>query len=178
MAKGKRPRKKSLISQEDWDRAFEALNSESTERGVVIVADAILDAIVEEALRAKFAGDDTLHNELLNVNQPLGSAAARRKVARAIGLIGPEMYEAMSLLGKIRNAYAHWNERERLIDECIPRICELTHQTNSIAGLNVARKEKLMGAYLSLIGRLGIIRLEATRFNDGPKLPKPTIVRV
>jgi DNA-binding MltR family transcriptional regulator len=102
MPKSKR---REPLSFEQLKATFAEFQAES-DRAAAILSVALLDAQLEEILTA-FGADEHSLAELLRPDQPIGSLSARRRLCLALGLISPEEAAELSILGKIRNEFAH-----------------------------------------------------------------------
>lgn len=78
-----------------------------TDRGCALMAQAYLDAQLEELLRRYFVDDAKHTREVLGQSKPLGTFSARVDVAYALGLISLKMHRDLHLIRKIRNDFGH-----------------------------------------------------------------------
>jgi len=84
------------------------LQRERTDRGLVLVCDAMLDRSLEELVRRTLCpanGDDIAF--LFMPSGPLGSHSVRIKLALALGVIGPKMRNDLAVYHELRNYFAH-----------------------------------------------------------------------
>lgn len=117
---------------------FGSIQSES-DRGVVICASSFLEDILGQAIRSKLRLISNPTNEMVEaVRQPqpeivsekvldsllsdrpippLGSFAARTKMARALGLINNVMMNALDRIRRMRNDAAHLSEPFQIADD-------------------------------------------------------------
>jgi DNA-binding MltR family transcriptional regulator len=99
------PKRREPLSFEQVKDIFAEFQVES-DRAAAILSVALLDAQLEEILTS-FGADEPSLVELLKPDQPIGSLSARRKLCLALGLISPDEAAELSILGKIRNEFAH-----------------------------------------------------------------------
>lgn len=87
-----------------WE--FEALAQ--SDRGLALFACSALEESMRHALEALFISDDSLMQALFeDGNAPLMAGSARRKLLRAMGVIGAAADRDISILAKIRNRFGH-----------------------------------------------------------------------
>lgn len=86
-----------------------------SDRGAVLVGAALVDEHLGRLFEAHFASDlpAGLSRRLLGTG-PLSTMSARADIARAMGLIGPIVYDAIHVLRRIRNDVAHTSNSFRL----------------------------------------------------------------
>ena len=95
-----------LSTAEDLAKFVEELKQE-TDRGLPLVATALIDELLRETLRS-FLSEGISTGRLLDEgNAPLGTFSSRNEACRALGLIDDFEYSEISLLRKIRNEFAH-----------------------------------------------------------------------
>jgi DNA-binding MltR family transcriptional regulator len=80
-------------------------HEETNDRGLVIVGAAFLDTLLEHVLTNFFIDDPQEVGQLLH--QPLGTYGNRTRAAYCLGLIGKIVRDDLSLVGRIRNRFAH-----------------------------------------------------------------------
>ncbi|MGO4735960.1 hypothetical protein AB4099_05415 [Bosea sp. 2KB_26] len=78
-----------------------------SERGMTILVAAELDRALELVLKAYLVPGKARDELFLGVSPPLGTFSTKINVARALDLIGADNYEALHLIRKIRNEFAH-----------------------------------------------------------------------
>ncbi|KEF42161.1 MAG: hypothetical protein ER33_07310 [Cyanobium sp. CACIAM 14] len=76
-------------------------------RGAVLVGVARVDAALEHLLQALMAPGPSKADGLFLPDRPLGSLWAKVALARRLGLIDAPVERALSVLRKLRNAFAH-----------------------------------------------------------------------
>jgi hypothetical protein len=79
----------------------------SDDRALVIVGAAFLDTLLEHILIAFLVDDEKEVGELLRYDQPLGTYGGRVRAAYCLGLIPKIVRSDLSLIGKVRNKFAH-----------------------------------------------------------------------
>lgn len=98
-----------------WEQEFLSGN----DRAMVIVAAARMDALLGEILEKHLiparlrSGEE---DQLLSRMRPLSSFSARIYMARRLGLIAPELEDALHLMREIRNDMAHEPFSEASLD--------------------------------------------------------------
>ena len=98
-------KKREPLTFEQVEATFTEFQDNS-DRAAAILSVSLLDAQLEDILTA-FGADDNLMADILKPDQPLGSLGARRRLCLALGLISPDEASELSILGKIRNEFAH-----------------------------------------------------------------------
>ena len=78
-----------------------------TDRGSALAAAAFADDLMEAMLRARFAQKEKIVDATLTDMGPLSSMAARSHVLYLLGIIGPVLYDGLTLIRRIRNEFAH-----------------------------------------------------------------------
>jgi len=79
----------------------------SDDRAMVIVGGAFLETLLEHILIAFLINDEREVGELLRYDQPLGTYGGRVRAAYCFGLIPKVVRTDLSLVGKVRNRFAH-----------------------------------------------------------------------
>jgi DNA-binding MltR family transcriptional regulator len=91
----------------EFVRALEVWNNEESGRGVVLIAAAMLDEVLEKSIRAFLVENDGVDGLLKGSNAPIGTLSARINLAYSLGLLSRAEYEECHRLRKIRNQFAH-----------------------------------------------------------------------
>lgn len=78
-----------------------------TDRGVAILGTALLDELLEKALKRHFRVDDKETACLFDPDRALGSFAAKTRLAYAMGIVSKLEFGDLLFVGKIRNRFAH-----------------------------------------------------------------------
>ncbi len=99
-AKGSLSEEKWVSLSNDTKRFYSDLSRE-TDRGAALVCAAFLEEALEVAIRAALMQDTEY------VTDTKGRVGNRLKLARSLGLIGPNICRALEILSKIRNEFAH-----------------------------------------------------------------------
>lgn len=93
----------------NWNQIFA-----ESDRGCIIVALAMIDEELASLLGSDFKCEqpdfNTIKRELFENMGPLHSVSAKAKCACAFGYISKDIYTDFTLLNKIRNRFAHFNE--------------------------------------------------------------------
>ena len=84
-----------------------------SERAVVVIA-AALDELLRQILTKYFLPSPTKDDRLFESDGPLATFSSRTRLIRRLGLIDAETAEALTLIRKIRNDFAHKFEGCRL----------------------------------------------------------------
>ncbi len=88
----------------------EALLHES-DRGCVLLGAALLDEALEETLRAAFRNDAAARRDVQSLFKaayaPLRSFAVKAQLAFALGLISRRVFDRITIIRQLRNAFAH-----------------------------------------------------------------------
>ena len=92
-------------AQMQMERFFSDLDEES-DRGMVLSAAAYFDKVMTDCL-ALYLKDAKQSSELLGSSRELGTYSARSKLCFALRIISASEFRALSLLGRIRNDFAH-----------------------------------------------------------------------
>jgi DNA-binding MltR family transcriptional regulator len=111
---------------EDTRRLFEVLNEEPDLPCVVIGA-AFLDSALAALLRTRIL-DPIIAKKLLAPEGPLGTYAARADLAYSLGLLKKSHHADLSLIGRIRNRFAHNHLGLSFMDPALQHICDQLHE--------------------------------------------------
>lgn len=95
-----------LSTAEDLARFVEELKRE-TDRSLALVAAALIDDRLTEALRSFFCEVPSATKLLDGANAPLGTFSSRTEACYALGLIDIFEHREIGLIRKIRNEFAH-----------------------------------------------------------------------
>jgi len=83
---------------------------DESDRGCVLVAVADIEAALERLLRLAFSSHRArkkIVDSLFGAMAPLGSFSAKLRIAHALGLVSPTLYDDVDFLRKLRNEAAH-----------------------------------------------------------------------
>lgn len=106
-----------------------------TDRGLPLVAAALIDEKLQDALQS-FLCPGKAAERLLNApNAPLGTLSARVDACFALGLIDEFEFQEISLIRKIRNAFAHSKhglsfKNDKVISLCASLTSDLPQGSN------------------------------------------------
>lgn len=95
-----------LTTAEDLAKFVDELRRES-DRGLPLVATALIDQLLRDSLRAIFCENGSPSKLLDGSNAPLGTFSSRIDACFALGLIDQFEYGEINLLRKVRNEFAH-----------------------------------------------------------------------
>lgn len=95
-----------LSTAEDLAKFVEELQRE-TDRGLPLVAAALIDDRLMETLRAFFRDTRSAEKLLAGGSAPLATFSARSDACHALGLIDDHEHGEIALIRKIRNEFAH-----------------------------------------------------------------------
>lgn len=87
--------------------AFLSELQQETDRGLPLVAAALIDEKLSETLEMFFTNNRSSKKLLTDSNAPLGTFSARIEMSLALGLIDEDEYSEAQLVRKIRNKFAH-----------------------------------------------------------------------
>jgi len=94
-----------------------------TDRGLPLVAAALIDEKLFEALQSFMCAGKAADRLLGEPNAPLGTLSARIEACFALGLIDAFEYQEISLIRKIRNVFAHSKHGLSFKDEKVVGLC-------------------------------------------------------
>jgi hypothetical protein len=101
-------------------------------RGAVLVGVARVDTALEHLLQAVMGPAPAHGDGLFLPERPLGSLGAKAALASRLGLIDPAVAQALAVLRKLRNAFAHSAESASLADPAhSARLAEVVYQARS-----------------------------------------------
>jgi hypothetical protein len=101
-------------------------------RGAVLVGVARVDTALEHLLQAVMGPAPAQGDGLFLPERPLGSLGAKAALASRLGLIDPAVAQALAVLRKLRNAFAHSAASASLADPThSPRLTEVVSQARS-----------------------------------------------
>jgi DNA-binding MltR family transcriptional regulator len=95
-----------LTTAEDLAKFIEELRRE-TDRGLPLVAAALIDDRLAETLRAFFVDGPSAEKLIDAGNAPLGTLSSRAELCFALGLIDAYEHSEIALIRKVRNEFAH-----------------------------------------------------------------------
>jgi hypothetical protein len=101
-------------------------------RGAVLVGVARVDTALEHLLQAVMGPAPAKGDGLFLPERPLGSLGAKAALASRLGLIDPAVAQALAVLRKLRNAFAHSAESASLADPAhSARLADVVSQARS-----------------------------------------------
>jgi DNA-binding MltR family transcriptional regulator len=89
------------------DQSMHKEFDKASDRVLAIVGAAYLDSVLEQLLRRIFIKDDEQVDRLLGPDRPLGSNGSKYQLAYCLGLIDERERDDLSMIAKVRNAFAH-----------------------------------------------------------------------
>ena len=95
-----------LSTGEDLAVFMKELQSE-TDRGLPLVAAALIDDLLSETLRSFFIENGSADKILKGASAPIGTMSARLNLCHALGFIDDYEKSEIELIRKIRNRFAH-----------------------------------------------------------------------
>jgi mannitol operon repressor len=116
-----------LSTAEDLARFVSELRQES-DRGLPLVAAALIDDLLKETLRAFFCIDAPAASLLDRAESPLGTLSSRIQACFALGLIDEFEFVEIGIMRKVRNEFAHAKHGTTF---ATPRIADLCARLKS-----------------------------------------------
>lgn len=119
----------SFDSLQDQIRLLVQELDKESDRGVALIAAACLDHALEALFRGFFVLESNVpeglkHDDVLGSDRPLGTFSARMKLACLCGLIGPESYQELDTIRKIRNLFSHGINPLSFEDSQVRDLCQ------------------------------------------------------
>lgn len=112
-----------LLSTANDLAAFTQELQQETDRGLPLVAAALIDELLAGTLRSFFVQDRSVETLLNGATAPLGTLSARSQLCHALGLIDDYEKSEIELLRKIRNRFAHTRHGLTFDDASINGLC-------------------------------------------------------
>ena len=81
--------------------------AKSDDHTAAIMAAAIIEARLRQALEQQFQRNDKVEQEMFRSTGPLGSFSAKIKLAFLMGIINEETYRDLNTIKEVRNRFAH-----------------------------------------------------------------------
>jgi DNA-binding MltR family transcriptional regulator len=155
--------KKSAPETEELRKSIARFTKQG-DRGTALVAAAWLDDALEVRIRAAFRSDKGTADDVFRPDGPLGSFAARIKIAYLLDLIEPLARRDLDLVRRIRNDFAHARSDLYFKTPRIKDRCKQLHGTKAaqLGGLT-ARTPKQMfivAAYFLVEYLLSLAKME------------------
>lgn len=144
-----------LSTAEDIAKFVEELKCES-DRGLPLVAAALIDDKLAETLRSFFCNVPTVGKLLDDSNAPLGTFSSRSETCYALGLIDEHEYKEIGLIRKIRNEFAHAKHGTSFKTPRVQGLCStLQSSISDVAGYSMSDpKFRFMNSALAIVLRL------------------------
>jgi mannitol operon repressor len=111
-----------LSTAEDLANFVEELKRES-DRGLALVAAALIDDRLTETLRSLFCQGPSAARLLDEGNAPLGTFSSRAEACFALGLIDDHEFSEITLIRKVRNEFAHAKHGISFHDTRVKGLC-------------------------------------------------------
>lgn len=111
-----------LSTAEDLAKFVEELKRE-TDRGLPLVAAALIDDRLTETLRAFFCKVPSAEKLLDDGNAPISTFSSRTEACYALGLIDEFEYTEIGLIRKVRNEFAHQKHGVSFLSPRIQGLC-------------------------------------------------------
>lgn len=110
------------------DAAIRELEA-SSDRAAAIIAGAVIDSLLYDTIAKFLRGDNEAYSakirkDLFSAGGALGSFGSRTGLAYLIGLVSAEAHSDLQTLGKIRNSFAHYTERDTFDTQSIKTRCD------------------------------------------------------
>lgn len=103
--------------------AFTQELQNETDRGLPLVAAALIDELLADSLRNFFVEDCSVEKLLDGASAPLGTLSARLNLCHALGLIDDYEKSEIEIIRKIRNRFAHTRHGLSFDDKVIVGLC-------------------------------------------------------
>lgn len=103
--------------------AFTQELQRETDRGLPLVAAALIDELLADSLRNFFVQDRSADKLLDGATAPMGALSARLQLCHALGLIDDYEKSEIELIRKIRNRFAHARHGLSFDDASINGLC-------------------------------------------------------
>ena len=139
----------------DLGEFVEELKQE-TDRGLPLVAAALIDDKLAETLRSFFCNVPAAGKLLDDTNAALGTFSSRAEACYALGLIDEFEYREIALIRKIRNEFAHAKHGTSFQNARVQGLCS-TLQTEAVevAGYSASDPRfRFMSAAVAIVLRL------------------------
>lgn len=129
---------------------------QETDRGLPLVAAALIDELLTETLRSFFVQDRSADRLLDGASAPLGTLSARLQLCHALSLIDDYEKSETELIRKIRNRFAHARHGLSFEDESINGLCAnfSSPMPEGDAFLKPTARFRLINATVCLVLRL------------------------
>lgn len=118
--------KEEKVDITKWMKIVDEEINVRSDRALVITIGSILDTQLESLLKSFFIKDNKRDEKLFNNNSPLSNFSSKISMCYYLGIISKYEYEALEIIRKIRNIFAHEIEIKKLEDsQSIRDLCKI-----------------------------------------------------
>lgn len=118
--------KEEKVDITKWMKIVDEEINVKSDRALVITIGSILDTQLESLLKSFFIKDNKRDEKLFNNNSPLSNFSSKISMCYYLGIISKYEYEALEIIRKIRNIFAHEIEIKKLEDsQSIRDLCKI-----------------------------------------------------
>lgn len=117
--------KEAKVDITKWMKIVDEEINVKSDRALVITIGSILDTQLESLLKSFLIKDNKRDEKLFNNNSPLSNFSSKISMCYYLGIISKYEYEALEIIRKIRNIFAHEIEIKKLEDsQSIRDLCK------------------------------------------------------
>lgn len=118
--------KEEKVDITKWMKIVDEEINVKSDRALVITIGSILDTQLESLLKSFLIKDNKRDEKLFNNNSPLSNFSSKISMCYYLGIISKYEYEALEIIRKIRNIFAHEIEIKKLEDsQSIRDLCKI-----------------------------------------------------
>ena len=118
--------KEEKVDITKWMKIVDEEINVKSDRALVITIGSILDTQLESLLKRFLIKDNKRDEKLFNNNSPLSNFSSKISMCYYLGIISKYEYEALEIIRKIRNIFAHEIEIKKLEDsQSIRDLCKI-----------------------------------------------------
>ena len=118
--------KEGKVDITKWMKIVDEEINVKSDRALVITLGSILDTQLESLLKSLLIKDNKRDEKLFNNNSPLSNFSSKISMCYYLGIISKYEYEALEIIRKIRNIFAHEIEIKKLEDsQSIRDLCKI-----------------------------------------------------
>lgn len=118
--------KEEKVDITKWMKIVDEEINVKSDRALVITIGSILDTQLESLLKSFLIKDNKRDEKLFNNNSPLSNFSSKISMCYYLGIISKYEYEALEIIRKIRNIFAHEIEIKKLEDsQSIRELCKI-----------------------------------------------------
>lgn len=118
--------KEGKVDITKWMKIVDEEINVKSDRALVITIGSILDTQLESLLKSFLIKDNKRDEKLFNNNSPLSNFSSKISMCYYLGIISKYEYEALEIIRKIRNIFAHEIEIKKLEDsQSIRDLCKI-----------------------------------------------------